>query len=185
MTDRHLRLGGASIGVGGSGQHDTWLDPEIPGDANVNIGWYIELTCRLEAARFDVVFIVDSQSITAASRPHHLNRLEPLALRSALAVSTSSIGLVGTITTSSNEPFNVARRHRQLDLVSGGRAGWNVVASGDAGLDSRDEHHDDATATGAPTSTSASSAASGTPTRTTPPATRRPGSPSTARASTR
>ncbi len=71
--------------------------------------------------------------------------LEPLTLLSALAVSTKHIGLVGTLTTPYNSPYNVARRLASLDLISKGRAGWNVVTSGDAGTagnDSRDEHYD-------------------------------------------
>jgi FMN-dependent oxidoreductase (nitrilotriacetate monooxygenase family) len=145
MPDRQIKLGAILTGTGGPGQHFRWLDPEIPGDASVNVDWYIEWTKYAEAALFDLVFIVDSQFITADSPPHYLNRLEPLTLLSALAVVTHNIGLVGTMTTSYNDPFNVARRLASLDLISGGRAGWNVVTSGDAGAAgnfSRDEHYD-------------------------------------------
>ncbi len=145
MSSRQIKLGAILTGVGGPGQHFRWLDPEIPGDASVNVNWYIEQTLLAEAALFDLVFIVDSQFITADSPPHYLNRLEPLTLLSALAVVTQNIGLVGTLTTSYNDPFNVARRLASLDLISGGRAGWNVVTSGDAGAAgnfSRDEHYD-------------------------------------------
>jgi FMN-dependent oxidoreductase (nitrilotriacetate monooxygenase family) len=145
MSKRQIKLGAVVTGVGGPGQHFRWLDPEIPGDASVNIRWYIEQARLAEAARFDLIFIVDSQFITADSPPHYLNRLEPLTLLSALAVATEHIGLVGTLTTSYNDPFNIARRLASLDLISGGRAGWNVVTSGDAGAAgnfSRDEHYD-------------------------------------------
>jgi FMN-dependent oxidoreductase (nitrilotriacetate monooxygenase family) len=145
MGKRQIKLGAVVTGAGGPGQHFRWLDPEIPGDASVNIRWYIEQARLAEAARFDLIFIVDSQFITADSPPHYLNRLEPLTLLSALAVATESIGLVGTLTTSYNDPFNIARRLASLDLISGGRAGWNVVTSGDAGAAgnfSRDEHYD-------------------------------------------
>ncbi|HEY1624608.1 MAG TPA: LLM class flavin-dependent oxidoreductase [Streptosporangiaceae bacterium] len=145
---RTLKLGAVLIGVGGPGQHSTWLSPEIPGNASVDIRWYIARAQEAEAARFDHVFIVDSQFITADSPNHYLSRLEPLTLLSAVAVHTTHIGLVGTITTSYNEPFNVARRLYSLDHISGGRAGWNVVTSGDAGTAgnySRDEHFDYAT----------------------------------------
>jgi hypothetical protein len=139
VSNRQIKLGAV---VGGPGQHYRWLDPEIPGDASANIDWYIELA---ELAKFDLIFIVDSQFITADSPPHYLNLLEPLTLLSALAVTTRHIGLVGTLTTSYNDPFSVARRLASLDLISGGRAGWNVVTSGDAGTAgnfSRDEHYD-------------------------------------------
>ncbi|MBD8617323.1 LLM class flavin-dependent oxidoreductase [Sphingomonas sp. CFBP 13728] len=148
MTKRQLKLGLVTTGVGGPGDSNRWLDPEIPVDASVNIDWYIDIVRQAETAKFDLVFIVDSQFITADSPPHYLNRLEPLTLLSALAVATSHIGLVGTLTTSYNDPYNLARRLASLDLISKGRAGWNVVTTGDAGTAGnygRDEHYDYAT----------------------------------------
>jgi len=148
MSVRTLKLGAVLIGVGGPGQHSTWLSPEIPANASVDIRWYIARAQEAEAAKFDHIFIVDSQFITADSPNHYLSRLEPLTLLSAVAVHTTHIGLVATITTSYNEPFNVARRLYSLDHISGGRAGWNVVTSGDSGTAgnySRDEHYDYAT----------------------------------------
>ncbi|KAA9160118.1 NtaA/DmoA family FMN-dependent monooxygenase [Amycolatopsis acidicola] len=145
MSRRTLKLGEVLLGVGGPGQHNTWLDPRIPANASVDVNWYLARAREAEAAKFDLVFIVDSQFITADSPNHYLSRLEPLTLLSAIAVHTSHIGLVGTLTTSYNEPFNVARRLYSLDHISGGRAGWNVVTSGDAGTAgnySRDEHFD-------------------------------------------
>ena len=145
MSKRQIKLGALTMGCGGPGRHNLWLDPELPADASVNIDWYIDIARQAEAALFDLMFIVDSQYITPGSPSHYLNRLEPLTLLSALAVTTRNIGLVGTLTTSYNEPFNVARRLASLDLISKGRAGWNVVTSGDAGTAGnygRDEHYD-------------------------------------------
>ena len=145
MSKRQLKLGALTMGCGGPGRHNLWLDPQLPADASVNIDWYIDIARQAEAALFDLMFIVDSQFITPGSPSHYLNRLEPLTLLSALAVSTRHLGLVGTLTTSYNSPYNVARRLASLDLISKGRAGWNVVTSGDAGTAgnySRDEHYD-------------------------------------------
>lgn len=145
MTKRQLKLGLVPTGVGGPGDSNRWLDPDIPADASVNIDWYIDAARQAEAAKFDLVFIVDSQFITEHSPPHYLNRLEPLTLLSALAVATSRIGLVGTFTTSYNDPYNLVRRLASLDLISKGRAGWNVVTSGDAGTAGnygKEEHYD-------------------------------------------
>ncbi|GAA1835472.1 LLM class flavin-dependent oxidoreductase [Pseudonocardia ailaonensis] len=142
---RQLKLGAVLMGVGGPGQHDVWKDDEIPGDASVDIDWYIARARQAEAALFDLVFIVDSAFITPDSPPHYLARLEPLTLLSAVAVSTRNIGLVATVSTSYNSPFNLARRFASLDVISRGRAGWNVVATGDGGTAanySRDEHFD-------------------------------------------
>ena len=145
MRNRQIKLGALTMGCGGPGRHNLWLDPELPADASVNIDWYIDIARQVEAALFDLMFIVDSQYITPGSPSHYLTRLEPLTLLSALAVSTRHLGLVGTLTTSYNEPYNVARRLASLDLISKGRAGWNVVTSGDAGTAGnygRDEHYD-------------------------------------------
>jgi len=55
--------------------------------------------------------------------------LEPMTLLPALAMVTRHVGLVTTASTTYNEPYNIARRFATLDLISKGRAGWNVVAS--------------------------------------------------------
>ncbi|WP_028661307.1 LLM class flavin-dependent oxidoreductase [Nocardioides insulae] len=144
-SKRVMHLGAVPYGTGGPGSHTLWLDPEIPGDASVDIAWYAEMARLAEQGRFDLFFIVDSQFITPYSPPHYLNRLEPLTLLSALAPQTERIGLVGTATTSFNSPFNLVRRFGSLDLISGGRAGWNVVTTGDAGTATNyglDEHFD-------------------------------------------
>ena len=125
---RQLRLGAILSGVGIT--QNGWRDPELPGDASVNIDWYRDNARKAEAAKFDFVFIVDSPFITPDTAPHFLNRLEPLTLLSAVAGATSKIGLIATLTTSYNEPFNVARAFASLDLISDGRAGWNVVTTG-------------------------------------------------------
>jgi FMN-dependent oxidoreductase (nitrilotriacetate monooxygenase family) len=122
---------------------DGWRHPDVPADASIDIDWYRKSARSAEAAKFDFVFIVDSPYITPDSAPHFLNRLEPLTLLSAIAGSTDRIGLVATLTTSYNEPFNVARQFASLDLISHGRAGWNVVTTGlegAAGNYGRTEH---------------------------------------------
>jgi len=122
---------------------DGWKQPGVPTNASINIDWYKDAARRAEAAKFDFVFIVDSPYITPDSAPHFLNRLEPLTLLSAVAGVTSRIGLVATLTTSYNEPFNVARAFASLDLISDGRAGWNVVTTGlegAAGNYGREQH---------------------------------------------
>ncbi len=142
-SKRQLHLGAILSGVGTT-QND-WKHPDLPGDASVNIDWYIENARKAEAAKFDLVFIVDSPFITPDTAPHFLNRLEPLTLLSAVAVATSKIGLAGTLTTSFWEPYNVARQFASLDLISKGRAGWNIVTTGlegAAGNYGRDEHFD-------------------------------------------
>jgi FMN-dependent oxidoreductase (nitrilotriacetate monooxygenase family) len=52
-----------------------------------------------------------------------------LTLLSAIAAVTERIGLIATVNTNFNEPYNVARKFTSLDHISGGRAGWNIVSS--------------------------------------------------------
>ncbi|WEK28646.1 MAG: LLM class flavin-dependent oxidoreductase [Candidatus Pseudomonas phytovorans] len=127
MSKRQIRLGAMIHGVGhGWGE---WRHPEALADASVNFGFYKQQAKLAEAAKFDFAFIADSLHIHARSSPHYLNRFEPLTILSALAAVTDHIGLVATVTVSYTEPFQVARQFASLDLISGGRAGWNVVTS--------------------------------------------------------
>ncbi|WP_085316034.1 LLM class flavin-dependent oxidoreductase [Derxia lacustris] len=143
MTERSIRLGAVLIGAGTA--PEAWRAPDAQADASIDIDWYRAKARLAEDAKFDFVFIVDSTFITPDSAPHFLNRLEPLTLLSALAGVTSRIGLVGTLTTSYSEPFTVARQYASLDLISHGRAGWNVVTTGlegAAGNYGREAHFD-------------------------------------------
>jgi FMN-dependent oxidoreductase (nitrilotriacetate monooxygenase family) len=142
---RSLHLGAILSGVGTT--QNAWRHPDLPGDASIDIDWYIANAKKAEDAKFDLIFIVDSPYITPDTAPHFLNRLEPLTLLSAVATHTSRIGLVATLTTSFWEPYNVARQFASLDQISHGRAGWNVVTTGLEGAArnyGREEHFDHA-----------------------------------------
>jgi FMN-dependent oxidoreductase (nitrilotriacetate monooxygenase family) len=47
----------------------------------------------------------------------------------ALAPMTRYVGLVCTASTTFDQPYSLARRFASLDLISGGRGGWNLVTS--------------------------------------------------------
>ncbi|MFF2481925.1 LLM class flavin-dependent oxidoreductase [Paenibacillus sp. NPDC058071] len=142
MTARKkLKLGAIIHGVGG--HVGAWRHPDALTDASVNLGFYKQQAQKAEAGKFDLVFIADGLYITEQSIPHFLNRFEPITILSALGAVTDKIGLVGTLSTSYSEPFNVARQFASLDHISGGRAGWNVVTSpleGSAKNFSKPEH---------------------------------------------
>ncbi|GBF78434.1 LLM class flavin-dependent oxidoreductase [Paenibacillus sp. 598K] len=138
---KQIKFGAIIHGVGGN--IAGWRHPEVPSDASVSLDFYKRQAITAERGKFDLVFIADGLYINERSIPHFLNRFEPLTILSALASVTSRIGLVGTLSTSYSEPFNVARQFASLDHISGGRAGWNVVTSpleGSAGNFGR-EHH--------------------------------------------
>jgi FMN-dependent oxidoreductase (nitrilotriacetate monooxygenase family) len=124
---KKLKLGAIIHGVGGN--IAGWRHPDIQADASVSLEFYTNQAQKAEEGKFDLVFIADGLHINEKSIPHFLNRFEPLTILSALAAVTSKIGLVGTLSTSYSEPFNVARQFASLDHISHGRAGWNVVTS--------------------------------------------------------
>ena len=61
-----------------------------------------------------------------------VGRPDAVAQLSALAGITDRIGLVATQNTTYNEPGDLARRLAGLDILSGGRAGWNAVTTDNA-----------------------------------------------------
>lgn len=129
MSERKLLKMGTMIhGVGE--KISDWRHPDIPADASVSFEFYKQQAQMAEQGKFDFVFIADALYINKKSNPHYLNRFEPLTILSALAAITSKIGVVGTLSTSYSEPFSAARQFASLDMISGGRAGWNTVTSG-------------------------------------------------------
>ncbi|MGS0977890.1 LLM class flavin-dependent oxidoreductase [Burkholderia glumae] len=127
MQNKRIHLGVLIQGPGAN--MNAWKHPSVPPDASVNFEFYAERARAAEAAGIAFAFIADGLFITEKSAPHFLNRFEPISLLSALAALTTKIGLVGTVSSPYAEPFNVARQFASLDLISRGRAGWNVVTS--------------------------------------------------------
>ncbi|MEK6348119.1 MAG: LLM class flavin-dependent oxidoreductase [Burkholderia sp.] len=127
MTQKHLNFG---IMLHGAGGHmNAWRHPGGPADASVNLEFITRIAREAEANGIAFAFVADGLYINAQSIPHFLNRFEPISILSALAASTTKLGLAGTVSTSYSDPFTVARQFASLDLISGGRAGWNVVTS--------------------------------------------------------
>jgi alkanesulfonate monooxygenase len=114
----------------------SWRHPRAQADAGINFQHYVEIARTAERAKFDMVFLADNlcvrdASMEAISRSaQYIANFEPITLLSALSAATTHIGLVATASTSYNEPFHVARKFASLDHLSGGRAGWNLVTSG-------------------------------------------------------
>lgn len=127
MSEKHIKLGFILHGVGRT--WNDWRHPQRDVNASTSLSHYQKQAATAERGKFDFLFVADSLSITEKSSPHYLNRFEPITILSALAATTSRIGLVATLTVSYSEPFNVARQFASLDHLSGGRAGWNVVTS--------------------------------------------------------
>lgn len=114
---------------GGGSHMNAWRHPSNPPDASVNLDFFISNARKAEENGIAFAFVADGLYINEKSIPHFLNRFEPLTILSALAVATRKLGLVGTVSTSYSDPYTIARQFASLDLISGGRAGWNAVTS--------------------------------------------------------
>jgi FMN-dependent oxidoreductase (nitrilotriacetate monooxygenase family) len=133
MSDNHMHLG---LFIRPCGHHiASWRHPDCHSDAGVNFQHFVEMAQTAERGLFDMLFSADSQTAWTGAeahidKVHYTAWLEPYTLLSTLAAHTKNIGLVCTATTSFEQPFIVARKFATLDHISGGRAGWNVVTSG-------------------------------------------------------
>jgi alkanesulfonate monooxygenase len=128
-----------------------WRYPGADPSANFNFPLIKQLIQTLERGRFDAFFMADhlavlNMPVEALKRSHTVTSFEPFTLLSALAGVTEHIGLMATASTTYDEPFHIARRFASLDHISGGRAGWNIVTTGNPesawnfGLDEHMEH---------------------------------------------
>ncbi|MGR6970408.1 LLM class flavin-dependent oxidoreductase [Streptomyces cynarae] len=144
MTQRRLHLNAFLMNTG---HHEaSWRLPESDPYAHVDLGHYVHLARIAERGTFDSLFLADGPQLwnNLAQRP--AGALEPLTLLTALAMATEHIGLIATASTSYNSPYNLARKLASLDIISGGRAGWNIVTTAGAeaarnfGLDAEPAH---------------------------------------------
>lgn len=135
MTTRKIRLG---LSMRGLGYHPSaWLDPAVPPDGALRFSHYSDMARTAERGLFDLVFLADMAAIVAEDTPkgafgrNHegVAELEPLTLLAALSQVTSQVGLVATASTTHHQPYQLARQFASIDLLSDGRAGWNVVTS--------------------------------------------------------
>jgi FMN-dependent oxidoreductase (nitrilotriacetate monooxygenase family) len=113
-----------------TGHHEaSWRLPESDPAAAVDVAHYQELARIAERGKLDSVFFADSPSLFNHPARRPPQTLEPTLLLAAMAVVTERIGLVATASTTYEEPYNLARRFASLDVISQGRAGWNVVTT--------------------------------------------------------
>ena len=80
-----------------------------------------------EDAGIHAIFLADTPGLASnpAIRPSRL--LEPLAALATVAAETEHLGIISTVSSSSNDPVELARRLLSVSAFSGSRFGWNVV----------------------------------------------------------
>ena len=106
-----------------------WRHPDAVVDAWPNLALMQHIAATAERGKFDMFFLGDGFATGYGEHPSTIGKFEPLTLLSALAMTTSRLGLAATGSTTYAEPYHLARAFASLDHISGGRAGWNVVTS--------------------------------------------------------
>ncbi|MBM9466706.1 NtaA/DmoA family FMN-dependent monooxygenase [Nakamurella leprariae] len=119
----------------GVNHHTVWRHPDS--GSQIEFDSFVEFIRTAERGRFDFFFLAEGLGVRehrGAIVEHSIaGRPDSLTVLPALAAVTEHIGLVATINSTFNDPYQLARQFGSLDVLSGGRAGWNVVTSVGAG----------------------------------------------------
>ncbi len=117
--------------------HGAWRHPEAD-NGFLTPEWHEHIARVLEHGKFDSLFFADILGLydlyggsfaTILGRGGQMGLLDPIPLLSIMARVTRHIGLGATLSSTFFPPYHLARSLGTLDLMSGGRVAWNVVAS--------------------------------------------------------
>ncbi|MGF6820823.1 FMN-dependent oxidoreductase (nitrilotriacetate monooxygenase family) [Paraburkholderia atlantica] len=124
---RRLHL---NTNVTGMGRHPAgWRTLDNP-KSIVDLGFFTSIARIAERGKLDAVFLSDALALRGHAHGPSQS-LEPTVLLTALAGVTQHVGLIGTASTTFNDPFNLARRFASVDHLSAGRVAWNAVTTYD------------------------------------------------------
>ncbi|MFD8914688.1 NtaA/DmoA family FMN-dependent monooxygenase [Streptomyces sp. NPDC059575] len=111
-----------------------WSDPEA--GSHIEFSSFAHFARTAERAKFDFLFLAEGLRLREQGGEIYdldvVGRPDTFTVLAALAAVTDRLGLTGTINSTFNEPYEVARQFASLDHLSGGRVAWNVVTSWDA-----------------------------------------------------
>ena len=111
-----------------------WSDPAA--GSHIDFSSFAHMARTAERAKLDFFFLAEGLRLREQNGAIYdldvMGRPDTFTVLAALAAVTDHLGLAGTINSTFNEPYEVARQFATLDHLSGGRAAWNVVTSWDA-----------------------------------------------------
>ena len=128
----YLKTGPTSTHAGG------WRHPAAALHDIFDPRRYEALARTLEDARFDAGFFADTFGVpdvyggtfkTYLERGGQISYLDPMLVLPLMARVTTHLGLGATLSTTFHPPYLLARMLASLDLLTAGRAAWNVVTS--------------------------------------------------------
>ena len=110
-----------------------WSDPEA--GSHIEFDSFKRFAQAAERAKFDFLFLAEGLRLREQNGLIYdldvVGRPDTFTILAALAAVTDKLGLAGTINSTFNEPYEVARQFASLDHLTAGRAAWNVVTSWD------------------------------------------------------
>src|SRR5436190_15493918 len=111
-----------------------WSDPAA--GSHIEFSSFVQFAQTAERGKLDFLFLAEGLRLREQNGLIYdldvVGRPDTFTVLAALAAVTDRLGLTGTINSTFNEPYEVARQFASLDHLSAGRAGWNVVTSWDA-----------------------------------------------------
>ena len=127
----HVHLGVFFQGV----NHSTiWSDPAS--GSQTDFESFRQIVQTAERGLFDAFFLGEGLRLREQNGVLHdldvVGRPDAITQLAALAAVTTHIGLAATQNVTYNDPADLARRLASLDLLSGGRAAWNIVTTDNA-----------------------------------------------------
>jgi FMN-dependent oxidoreductase (nitrilotriacetate monooxygenase family) len=133
-TDRPAKQVHLAAHFPGVNNTTVWSDPRA--GSHIDFGSFAHFARTAERAKFDFLFLAEGLRLREQNGAIYdldvVGRPDTFTVLAALAAVTDRLGLAGTINSTFNEPYEVARQFATLDHLSGGRAAWNVVTSWDA-----------------------------------------------------
>ena len=118
----------------GVNSQTVWSDPRS--GSQIDFDSFRRFAQTAERGFFDYVFLAEGLRMREHGGEIHdldvAGRPATLPVLAAMASVTEHIGVVGTLSSTFNEPYELARQLATIDHLSGGRVGWNVVTSSDA-----------------------------------------------------
>jgi FMN-dependent oxidoreductase (nitrilotriacetate monooxygenase family) len=110
-----------------------WSDPDA--GSHIEFDSFTHFAKTAERAKFDFMFLAEGLRLREQNGVIYdldvVGRPDTFTILAALAAVTDKLGLTGTINSTFNEPYEVARQFAALDHLTDGRAAWNVVTSWD------------------------------------------------------
>ena len=131
MMTRQMMIG-MHFGNGYGSQPGAWRMPGVDPTSYTNFDNQVRYAQAAERGKFQFLFVPDFPALKgdiAIEAPQIT--IDPMMTLAAVARGTERIGMVATGSTTFNEPYNLARQFKALDLLSHGRAGWNAVPTSD------------------------------------------------------